>query len=31
MAEKKELTGPDFARGISLPELTDGSMLQTLA
>jgi apoptosis-inducing factor 3 len=28
MAEKKELTGPDFARGISLTELTDGSMVQ---
>ena len=28
MAETKELTGPDFARGISLTELTDGSMVQ---
>jgi hypothetical protein len=28
MAENKELTGPDFARGISLTELTDGSMVQ---
>jgi len=28
MAEKKGLTGPDLARGISLTELTDGSMLQ---
>ena len=28
MAEKKDLTGPDLARGISLTELTDGSMLQ---
>jgi len=28
MAEKTELTGPDFARGISLTELTDGSMVQ---
>jgi apoptosis-inducing factor 3 len=28
MAEKKELTGPDLARGISLVKLADGSMLQ---
>ena len=28
MAEKKGLTGPDLARGISLTELADGSMLQ---
>ena len=28
MAEKKELTGPDLARGISLSKLADGSMLQ---
>jgi NADPH-dependent 2,4-dienoyl-CoA reductase/sulfur reductase-like enzyme/nitrite reductase/ring-hydroxylating ferredoxin subunit len=28
MAETKELTGPDFARGIPLTALTDGSMLQ---
>ena len=28
MAEKKELTGPDFARGISLTELMEGSMVQ---
>jgi nitrite reductase/ring-hydroxylating ferredoxin subunit len=28
MAEKKELTGPDFARGISLTELTEGTMVQ---
>ena len=28
MAEKKDLTGPDLAQGISLTDLTDGSMLQ---
>src|SRR6266849_5399814 len=28
MAEKKELTGPDLARGISLSKLADGTMLQ---
>ena len=28
MAEKKDLTGPDLARGISLSKLADGSMLQ---
>ena len=28
MAEKKYPTGPDLAKGISLTELTDGSMLQ---
>ena len=28
MAEKKDLTGPDLARGIPLTALTDGSMLQ---
>jgi NADPH-dependent 2,4-dienoyl-CoA reductase/sulfur reductase-like enzyme/nitrite reductase/ring-hydroxylating ferredoxin subunit len=28
MADKKDLTGPDLTRGISLTELTDGSMLQ---
>src|SRR5713101_10002072 len=28
MAEKKDLTGPDLMRGISLTELADGSMLQ---
>jgi len=28
MAAKKDLTGPDFARGISLGGLADGSMLQ---
>src|ERR1039457_3663774 len=28
MAEKKELTGPDLARGIPLTALTDGSMVQ---
>jgi apoptosis-inducing factor 3 len=28
MAEKKELTGPDLARGIALAELADGRMLQ---
>ena len=28
MAEKTELTGPDLAQGISLADLTDGSMLQ---
>jgi NADPH-dependent 2,4-dienoyl-CoA reductase/sulfur reductase-like enzyme/nitrite reductase/ring-hydroxylating ferredoxin subunit len=28
MAEKKELTGPDLARGIPLTALSDGSMLQ---
>ena len=28
MAEKKDLKGPDLMRGISLTELTDGSMLQ---
>jgi nitrite reductase/ring-hydroxylating ferredoxin subunit len=28
MAEKKDLAGPDLARGIPLTELTDGSMLQ---
>ena len=31
MAEEKELTGPDLNRGISLTELTDGSMLQGYA
>src|ERR1700687_1080165 len=28
MTEKKGLSGPDLRRGISLTELTDGSMLQ---
>ncbi|MGH7781408.1 MAG: FAD-dependent oxidoreductase [Candidatus Binataceae bacterium] len=28
MVEKKDLTGPDFARGVSIAELADGSMLQ---
>ena len=28
MAEKKDLTDPDLARGISLTDLTDRSMLQ---
>jgi len=28
MAEKKGLTGPDLAQGISLTDLADGSMLQ---
>ena len=28
MAEEKKLTGPDFALGVSLSELTDGGMLQ---
>ena len=28
MAEKKDLTGPDLMRGISVTELADGSMLQ---
>jgi apoptosis-inducing factor 3 len=28
MAEEKKLSGPDFARGVSLTEFTDGGMLQ---
>jgi hypothetical protein len=28
MAEQKELSGPDFARGVALTEFTDGTMLQ---
>jgi apoptosis-inducing factor 3 len=28
MAEEKNLSGPDFAQGFSLTELTDGAMLQ---
>jgi apoptosis-inducing factor 3 len=28
MAEQKKLSGPDFAQGIALTELTDGGMLQ---
>jgi hypothetical protein len=28
MAEKKKLSGPDLARGVSLTKLIDGGMLQ---
>src|SRR6202022_3992282 len=28
MAEEKKLSGPDFARGVSLAEFTDGGMQQ---
>jgi hypothetical protein len=28
MADEQKLSGPDFAQGIALTELTDGGMLQ---
>jgi len=30
MAGKKKLTGPDFARGVSLAKLLDGGMRKTM-